>query len=1094
MRKILLLFSVFLHILLLSAQTSPNEDGTLPTVFPPSPETASLGSYIDTPTSYATGVPNISVPILELKGKVPIPISLSYHAGGIKVASFASRVGLGWNLNAGGKITRSVRGGSDDGGNQSGYLGYAEPNVTTIEDIEGSSDKQSLINQNSDDDFQSDIYNYSFMGHSGSFFLEQETNATIPEFPVSIVQNPKTDNRIVPTMAGGDLVGWTIVTPDGTKYYFGRSRNNQRSAVNTANTFSISGYQFYPNSNSHSYNESWELMDIQTINNDITSFHYQSKNTFFRTLTGEHYIFDKPQNNQSLQYSENTNKSYYLVKVTNTNGRIDLDYNHNRIDLDNDVALTDLILYDFRGVLVDHYTFEYDYFESLSSTLNTVIPTVDVSQNQRLKRLKLEGVSQIKNNDTNKQYKFTYNTLTKLPGRLSFAQDYWGFFNGKTGNNHFFPKVQYRDGNIIIENNIGGDRSVHLDKTKAWVLNKIQYPTGGYTEYEYELNRVNSLPAPLALSFNAFDAVTLVEDLEINPGTTNTVQNIAFNPSVYTGGVFIQVTNGPSGCEYNGQFGCPKLEIFAVDSNNNEEKLFTYFGKADSENTFPLSENIDQIRIEYSSSAGQGTVIPKLDIYGYKKPRYGFEVGGLRVKEIASYTKEGDLAKNEEIKYTQFSDPTKSSGVVTTPPVFVLRNGHSEVDSSINQITNYDILRSSVLLPLTNYGANVSYEEVSNTLSGKHSGKTEKVFHVPENPNPGDYSNGIYSCTPECLKTLIPSLNLSHRQGLLKKEKFYSQDGPFNYTLVKEKINEYSFNVDNHHVDNMVFRQYFFYLSFEVHYQIYANKSYRYYLKKEETKDYFNSGILTNSKEYTYDSGYDGRVFPVSTIKATSTNGKTLITKTDYPQDLPGETYMNNLIAAHRIAEPVQTRVYRGDSNGNPLELLSNQKTRYTNSNGLYLPQQIKSAKGGNDLENRITYNRYDSYGNPIEVSKLDGMHIAYVWGYNGQYPIAKIENSSYAGLPTQKRNDMIAFSNNPNKTEQQILAKMEEFRNYVNNSTSNKMVTTYTYKPIIGVSTVTDPKGDTQFFKYDESGRLKRVLDEQGNFLQEHEYHYRPQ
>jgi len=835
-------------------------------------------------------------------------------------------------------------------------------------------------------------------------------------------------------------------------------------------------------------------MDIQTINNDITSFHYQSKNTFFRTLTGEHYIFDKPQNNQSLQYSENTNKSYYLVKVTNTNGRIDLDYNHNRIDLDNDVALTDLILYDFRGVLVDHYTFEYDYFESLSSTLNTVIPTVDVSQNQRLKRLKLEGVSQIKNNDTNKQYKFTYNTLTKLPGRLSFAQDYWGFFNGKTGNNHFFPKVQYRDGNIIIENNIGGDRSVHLDKTKAWVLNKIQYPTGGYTEYEYELNRVNSLPAPLALSFNAFDAVTLVEDLEINPGTTNTVQNIAFNPSVYTGGVFIQVTNGPSGCEYNGQFGCPKLEIFAVDSNNNEEKLFTYFGKADSENTFPLSENIDQIRIEYSSSAGQGTVIPKLDIYGYKKPRYGFEVGGLRVKEIASYTKEGDLAKNEEIKYTQFSDPTKSSGVVTTPPVFVLRNGHSEVDSSINQITNYDILRSSVLLPLTNYGANVSYEEVSNTLSGKHSGKTEKVFHVPENPNPGDYSNGIYSCTPECLKTLIPSLNLSHRQGLLKKEKFYSQDGPFNYTLVKEKINEYSFNVDNHHVDNMVFRQYFFYLSFEVHYQIYANKSYRYYLKKEETKDYFNSGILTNSKEYTYDSGYDGRVFPVSTIKATSTNGKTLITKTDYPQDLPGETYMNNLIAAHRIAEPVQTRVYRGDSNGNPLELLSNQKTRYTNSNGLYLPQQIKSAKGGNDLENRITYNRYDSYGNPIEVSKLDGMHIAYVWGYNGQYPIAKIENSSYAGLPTQKRNDMIAFSNNPNKTEQQILAKMEEFRNYVNNSTSNKMVTTYTYKPIIGVSTVTDPKGDTQFFKYDESGRLKRVLDEQGNFLQEHEYHYRPQ
>ena len=52
-------------------------------------------------------------------------------------------------------------------------------------------------------------------------------------------------------------------------------------------------------------------------------------------------------------------------------------------------------------------------------------------------------------------------------------------------------------------------------------------------------------------------------------------------------------------------------------------------------------------------------------------------------------------------------------------------------------------------------------------------------------------------------------------------------------------------------------------------------------------------------------------------------------------------------------------------------------------------------------------------------------------------------------------------------------------------------MITTLTYKPLLGVSTVTDPKGDTQTYHYDSFNRLQFVKDSNGNILSENTYHY---
>lgn len=110
--------AVFVTSILSSVQTnaqSPYVQGIKPPTFP-SANAASLGKYGDIPVSYHTGTPEISIPIYTVKqGSLSLPISLSYHSSGIRVSEVASWVGLGWSLNAGGVVTRTIHGGPDDG-------------------------------------------------------------------------------------------------------------------------------------------------------------------------------------------------------------------------------------------------------------------------------------------------------------------------------------------------------------------------------------------------------------------------------------------------------------------------------------------------------------------------------------------------------------------------------------------------------------------------------------------------------------------------------------------------------------------------------------------------------------------------------------------------------------------------------------------------------------------------------------------------------------------------------------------------------------------------------------------------------------------
>ena len=112
MKYIVPFFLINLFAFTSKAQTSTVAKNN---IIPPSPTAAALAKYAEWPVSLYTGTPQINIPLYDLSSqKTTVPISLSYHASGIKVDEDASWVGLAWSLNAGGVITRTVRGLPDD--------------------------------------------------------------------------------------------------------------------------------------------------------------------------------------------------------------------------------------------------------------------------------------------------------------------------------------------------------------------------------------------------------------------------------------------------------------------------------------------------------------------------------------------------------------------------------------------------------------------------------------------------------------------------------------------------------------------------------------------------------------------------------------------------------------------------------------------------------------------------------------------------------------------------------------------------------------------------------------------------------------------
>ncbi len=146
-------------------------------------------------------------------------------------------------------------------------------------------------------------------------------------------------------------------------------------------------------------------------------------------------------------------------------------------------------------------------------------------------------------------------------------------------------------------------------------------------------------------------------------------------------------------------------------------------------------------------------------------------------------------------------------------------------------------------------------------------------------------------------------------------------------------------------------------------------------------------------------------------------------------------------------------------------------------SGNLYLNPSMKPA---------LEIMTYDPNGNILDQKLSGNITETYLWGYRNSSPVAKIVGSSYNAL-----NELVNMSVLNNElgqyTEQQIRAELDLLRTRL----PNAMVTTYTYKPLVGMTTMTDVNGKTVYYEYDSFNRLKLIRDKDGNILKTFDYKY---
>ncbi len=146
------------------------------------------------------------------------------------------------------------------------------------------------------------------------------------------------------------------------------------------------------------------------------------------------------------------------------------------------------------------------------------------------------------------------------------------------------------------------------------------------------------------------------------------------------------------------------------------------------------------------------------------------------------------------------------------------------------------------------------------------------------------------------------------------------------------------------------------------------------------------------------------------------------------------------------------------------------------------VPANIYYAPHNQVPEPKVEFNQYDVYGNVQEQQKTDNVKEVYLWGYNGTYPVAKLVNTTYDIAKTYIAQSVLDAPSDDGY-----------LRNHLDNlrNIPGALVTTYTYSPLVGMTSETDPNGKTTYYEYDGFNRLTLIKDQDGNILKSYDYKY---
>ena len=1088
------------------------------------PEAASLGKYGAFQVSEYSGAANISIPLYTVKsGDISFPISLYYEGTGIKVEQDATFVGLGWNLSYGGMISHIICGHNDfhDPTNRTNYWKNYWANTDTFPQnqpceiympkwVDKGGNEYLLYDYISKGYDCPDIFRASFCGHNIAFII---------------------DARLGKGADGQDSI---VILSDSQKKYrisYKIGKYNFPSAFTITDDKGIS-YVFNAyseNCNQYVQADSYYLEKIYDSDGacakSIVSIEYEQE-CFYYTPSRPIQKFHEPTTQHINNNYENIptidNFSSFFDNIIhgtehapyigcNDNGGCDKVYpkriitaldtieftKEPREDIKGAKSISGITVKSKNGDITRNIRLTYDYYLE-----NPEKPFHSYSH----KRLKLTGVT-----IDEQKYQFEYDNQ-KLPSFASYSKDYWGYYNGANPQAYKFfgcsPAYTILNDMVRpVEHLDGSNRLASEELCNVGMLKRIIYPTGGYTDYEFEAHRFNDKyyypDASHKISFPP--SVLTIKDGEVTMvGTmTDSICFVAKQEKYY-----LQLS-------YHLNNTAGNLNIIIRDSSKKYDLYnLTYFKKNENfTDSIPLSLTkgdayiitinlIDNSQYHFSTYAQCSVKHDSINTNVAALPTTrdengGYSIGGgLRIKTIKNYDSNSTYLNG--VKYEYYGGKLLSPTVQLEKHYIDFYYNHIEPNVPVG-ITDVTLINARVAFKYANTEPSypyicslgiptiVGYDTVVKSEEDKNGNIQRKTVlnyfnygYVTNDSQTNSinnrmqnsfYFNSYYSDTNQVQ---------GHLNGKIKNEIVYSGTGKKNYQTSYEysckKLGSVlypkcfpKFLSNFQHVDGQFdlafFRKFI---------------TWSYLTKKDETF-YDANGNKTTSRVTTYT--YDDSNYQVS--QQTISDGQnTESVRYWYPLNSGNpSTGLSYLINRNCLSEVTGVDTYK---NG---VFTGGSKFNYTTYNNLDAPAVkacfsiLPNSGRTNVLEMKVTV--YDSYGNIREYEKKDGTPVTILWSYYHQYPVMEIVGKRYEDI----KSDEVVFMEDPTRFPTE--SRIRSVHNTIRQKNPDAHVTAYIYTPWHTISRIISPNGYEVNYGYDSFGRLIKVGDDSG-VLQKYQYNYK--
>lgn len=1047
---------------------------------PPSPAAMVFQKYVDYPVDISTGLPQINIPLYTIALKdYSFPISASFHASGRKTAWNFSPLGMNWALLASGVINREVRGKPDEtitGGHYEKAVSFYTPQSAHYDDIL-SIDPNATNCATYNRDSEYDIYSINVNGISAKFVIKDNGTVTFLTYaPYTLTKGAGgfvlTDDKGVIYKFGSDGAGYgyseittTYLMPEPTSWYLSSITTPSGSKIQ----FKYDRPTVYTNNwiGNQTYSDRIVVQDADIFNTSAQS----TVGGYQRTAFDGYYNYQDaihPYNNESdITYYN----MCYVSEINFDNGKIQFSYPPNNTTTN--FLLNSLTVTNSKSEIIK--TVCFSYFSSLPGT-NLTLPNNNSRTIQFITFQDDAGTGIEK-------YSFDY-----WPGKdggdmtsFSKGKDWWGYANLMPGdwvaNNQVPIQSVHIDHGAYDERvemsydvAVTGSENCKLPKFNAklvGMIKAIHYPTGGSSNFTYESNIVynaqgNPVEGPglriqKIISYDGFGNQTGKTYEYPVPGHTAVIPD--------------------------------KYDYFT------EKRRMLFTDKDVSNPSFFYQALLGSYKYrEYTSDP-----VPEVQAASQ---------GGVYYQQVNEYSYSIGNVKNGRTKYVYTLPEYVSSSVSLTLPSGTIggTDYFTPQVHSFNEWTTPQLSSKVIEKWDTESG---TYKTVSSTSINY---TTLNIVNIPqvslyqhlEFPNVSFCNSSFNEPVPKTLMT-NPAYNwqvyaLIDRpiQSAIKK--------PQSETTITYDDNGNSLsNITNYFYGNLV----------------HINPT------KVETT---TSDAKTITRYINYPQDYAaGTAFidnlrtknilavPIEEVDVQTVGGASKITSGKIT------TYTGtavNQVFKLETAAPVLLSGFK----------FSNRATGVLPVNGT-----ATAFSKDSKYKTQVTINNYDSKNNPLTITPENNNPVSYIWGYNQYYPIAEVNNApsknifytsfeetdgnsspgdsktgklsrttSYSKALTGLDNGTYILSywkktgsswalNTSTVTVStgsytiNLTGQTDELKFYPQGS----VMSTYTYEPLVGMTSSTDIKNYTTYYSYDSYKRLLAIKDDQLKILKQYNYNY---